>query len=273
MKKNAFTLIELSIVLVIIGLIIGGSFKVLKNMQENAKITNAKDDIKAAKAAVIGYSMTTSSLPNLSTFTNNLSPMKANAHPIKYHDDTNLVTKNICSSLTTVLDVKAKQKDTSIRTIPNVAFVVISESANKTLQTTLTDNGNGTFSVYIAEPFKDFVNGSRYDDVVDWMTLSELQKSVGCENHPLRIVNNSLPSTDTNNSNLYSATIVIDGNYTSPTVNSCTFSPVTHFLYNTTSYKITNTGAEPAGTVMVTCSVTADSKPPVSKKFVITVNP
>ena len=286
MKKNAFTLIELSIVLVIIGLIIGGSFKVLKSMRENAKVTNAKNDVQTAKNAVLGYAMMANFLPTKTFFESDLSPVKANQHQLFYKHDTAIETKNICAFTTTALNVQVDHKDGTTQAIQDVAFVLASESVNKNLQTKLTNNGDGTFTVEVRKPYEKIddeptpINrAEEYDDIVEWVTLAELQKSVGCENKPLRIVNSSLPSTDTTSSSGYSAIIVVDGNYTTPTATSCTFSSSstfpTKFKYNTVGkpYEIWNTGTEPTGTVTVTCSVTADGKPSISKKFAITVNP
>lgn len=280
MKKNAFTLIELSIVLVIIGLIIGGSFQVLKSMQENAKITNAKNDVQTAKNALLGYAMSTNYLPTKIQFESDLSPVKANQHQLFYKHDTDLETKNICAFTTTALKVQVDHRDGTTQTIKDVAFVIASESANKNLQTKLTDNGDGTFTVEVRKPYEKIddeptpINRvEEYDDIVDWATLVELQKSVACENRPLRIVNSSLPSTNTNNSGSYSAVIVVDGNYTTPTANDCTFSPSTHFSYDTdgTTYKISGSSGASAGTVSVNCSISADNKT-VSKLFTITVD-
>jgi len=57
MKKNAFTLIELSIVLIITGFLIGSSVQVFKSMQDGAKVTHAKADVLTAKNAIIGYAI------------------------------------------------------------------------------------------------------------------------------------------------------------------------------------------------------------------------
>ncbi len=54
MKKRGFTLIELSIVLVIIGLLVGGVLKG-KSMIENAKQKRVKTDIDGTMAAVYSY--------------------------------------------------------------------------------------------------------------------------------------------------------------------------------------------------------------------------
>lgn len=54
MRKRGFTLIELSIVLVIIGLLVGGVLKG-KGMIDNAKMKRVKSDIDGVMAAVYSY--------------------------------------------------------------------------------------------------------------------------------------------------------------------------------------------------------------------------
>ncbi|ADN08072.1 type II secretion system protein [Sulfurimonas autotrophica] len=272
MKKSAFTLVELSIVLVIIGLLVGGSFKVLKIMRDRAQTSRAQDDVQVAKEAVIGNTVQNSNtLPSVTFFNQNLSPIKNNQHQLFYADDTNLENIDVCSFNTTNLKVV-----TAARTIDNVAFVIASESSNHNMQTAIKDNGDGTFSVKTYDYSTKVDDNTSpvniidyYDDIVDWVTLSQLQQEAKCSNNLLRIVNSSLPDTDTLNSASYQAKIVIDGNYSAPTADNCTFSPTNNFSYN--NFSITNSGGATAGTVTVDCSVSADGKT-VRKKFAITVN-
>jgi len=276
MKKSAFTLVELAIVLVIIGLLVGGSFKVLKIMRDRAQISRAQDDVKVAKEAVIGNTIQNSNtLPSVTFFNQNLSPVKDNQHQLFYADDINLESINICSLATTNLTVV-----TPSHTINDVAFVVASESSNHNMQTAKKDDGGGNFSVHTYK-YETKVDDNTspvnivdyYDDIVDWVTLAQLQQEAKCSDNLLRIVNTSLPSTDVDSSTSYQATIVIDGNYSAPTGSSCIFTPQNNFVYHSNNFTIDNTaGATTSTTVAVDCSVTADGKT-VSKKFAITVNP
>jgi len=274
MKKRAFTLIEMSIVLVILGLLVGGSFEVLKVMRERSQISRAKDDVKTAKEAIIGNAaINDNTLPSGSYFQQNLSPVKNNQHPLFYADDTNLESKNICAFVNTNLKVETPDK-----TIPDIAFVVASESANHNMQTALTDNHDGTYSVKThkySENVDDNTSpvniAENYDDIVEWVTLAQLQEALRCSDNPLRIVNTSMPSTNIANIASYNAKIVIDGNFSAPTSDSCSFTPSNSgFQYNNFVITHDNTPGV-VGTVQVDCSVTADGKS-VSKKFVITIN-
>ena len=274
MKKSAFTLIELSIVLVIIGLLIGGSFKILKVMRERAQITRAQDDVQVAKQAVIGNTILNYNiLPPVDYFDQNLSPVKSNQHQLLYAYADTLDGNNICSTQSTSLKIEKKHFDTVKQTINNIAFVVVSEGANHNMQTAKSGN---TVKIYDYETNDRDDNATpvdikeNYDDVADWVTLSQLQEEARCSNNPLRIVNSSLPSTNIANSSSYSATIVIDGNYSSPNLN-CNFTDNNRFFLSN-NFVIKNTGTIVGSTnTVVDCNVSADGKT-VAKKFTINVS-
>ena len=277
--RRAFTLIELSIVLTIIGLIIGGSFKVLKIQRENAKTTRAKDNVKVAKEAIVGYALTNNNrLPSVAYFNQNLSPTQNNQHQLFYTYEYNLRISNICAASKTEVTLtiyKHKpsnpQQEIVSKKINNVAYFIASEGSNSVMQTASTTSGT-KINVKVHAP-SVLVNGFNYDDVSDWMTLSQLQEKVGCTNNALRIVNSSLPSTDVDNSVNYNAQIVIDGNYSTPTSSSCTFSPTNNFIYSQSDFTIKHkSSASTAGVVAVNCQMNADGKT-VNKRFAITINP
>lgn len=280
MKRGGFTLIELAIVLVIIGLLVGGSFKILKVMRENSQIATSNQDTQAAVAAVIGNArLNNNTLPSNSFFQQNLSPLKNNqTTPLLYADDSALQNTNICNFKTTNLSIK-----TPTKTIANVAFAVVSAGPNNNMQTAVQTKGGQdyiqtyNYSTKIDNSPTPINIKENYDDVIQWVTLPQLQQTLQCSDNPFRIVNTSLPSTDVANAQNYAATIVVDGNYTAPSSSSCTFSPDDGFVYNPQTLKITNTGKNvTSGTVAVTCSVTVNGGTPnaqtAKKIFVITVN-
>lgn len=218
MKKKAFTLVELSIVLVIIGLLVGGSFKVMKMMRERAKITEAKESVLAAKNAVLGYVMTYPNLPSDNEFQTDLSPIKNNQHPVFYVSDANLsiVNNDICAYNTTALKV-VDNGVTPARTINDVAFVVVHEGADYNMQTAL----NGSNEVHIYGAVNQVDDNTTpvnivdfYDDVVEWVTLAELQQNVDCSQNKLVIINDyALPRDINSSSNYIGANIYADGGF------------------------------------------------------------
>ena len=287
MNRKAFTLVELAVVIMIVGLLVGGSFKVMKSMRERNKITEAKDSVKAAVDAVTGDAMEWDTLITVPNFNQDLSPVKGKTispgvlkMPLHYFPDNTLLVNPICSLNATNLNV-IDNSVSPARTIQNVAFVIAHESVNDNMQTaldiTVTPN---TVTIYgpaaTADDSTVYPNINRptdeYDDIVNWMTLAELQRIVRCSDDPLRIVNNSLPDTmDTAPS--YSATIVIDGNFSAPSSSCSINAPYAgDFQYNASIHTITNlTSSRSSGTAVVNCTVSADGRT-VSKPFVITIN-
>ncbi len=271
MKKRGFTLIELSIVLVIIGLLIGGSFKIFQVMKDRAQTSRDQDDIKVAKEAIIGNAiLNNNTLPSATFFKDNLSPIKNNQHPIFYANDNALQSRDICSFLTTNLKVQ-----TPTRTINNVAFVLASEGPNHNMQTAIKDNLDGTYSVKTYDYATKVDDNTtpkniveNYDDVVDWVTLSQLKSDLRCNDKPFRFLNDSLPSAIKGQS--YSATLYVENNVTSVSI-SCTNNGDKGINFSDPNFSGTPTEA---GTSERTCTATENSPGTrsVTKQFVITIN-
>ena len=213
MKRKAFTLIELAIVLTIVGLMIGGSFKLLKYQREKTKINEAKEIVLSAKNAIIGNTaLNGNTLPDSDYFDENLSPVTNNEHPLLYVYDNNLTMNDACTVSSTSLSVHTPDKN-----ISDIAFVVVSESANYNMQTAYSGG-----VVTLHDPSEEVDDNTSpinrvesYDDVYQWVTLSELQNFVDCSAEQIQIVTpNALPS-DVNSSVSYlgtsSALIVADG--------------------------------------------------------------
>ena len=271
MKKSAFTLIELSIVLVIIGLLVGGSFKVLKIMRERAQITRAQDDVKIAKEAVIGNTiLNANTLPDQAYFDQNLSPVKDNQHPLFYADDTDLEATDICSFTATHLSVV-----TPSHTISDVAFVIASESSNHNMQTAKKDDGDGDFSVHTYK-YETKVDDNtspvniveNYDDIVQWVTLAELQKDLQCSQKPFNFLNTSLPTANVNED--YSATLYVENNVTDVSI-TCDRDSDMGIDFSDPSFSGTPTVS---GTNHWECTASENSPGTrsVTKQYVITIN-
>jgi len=273
MKKRAFTLIELSIVLVIIGLLIGGSFKVLKVMRERAQTSRSQDDVKVAVEAVIGNSIqNANTLPSATFFNKNLSPVKNNQHPLFYTDDTNLESTDICSFTTTNLKVV-----TPSHTINDVAFVVASESSNHNMQTAIKDDGGGNFSVYTYK-YETKVDDNtspvniveNYDDIVQWVTLGQLQKDLECSRKPFTFINRSLPSANVGDA--YSATLYVENNVTDVTITCNEDNSNMGISFTDPSFGGTPT-ASGTDSWQCTASEASPGTRSITKQYVITINP
>ncbi|NPA74389.1 MAG: type II secretion system protein [Epsilonproteobacteria bacterium] len=203
--KKAFTLIELAIVLSILGILIGGGFKIYKMQREKAYVKEAKEYTQASKDAIIGYSLDYIDLPTWSEFAQNLSPVKGTISDLNktlfYFADPDLQNdQDICTFNTTKLQVDVYKNGSLDHTISNVAFVIAARSANHNIQTYYSNNsGQYTVKTYdysskVDDNPSDFTRNEQYDDTIEWVTLSQLQKSINCQNNKPIIVNNySLP--------------------------------------------------------------------------------
>ncbi|QOY53058.1 type II secretion system protein [Candidatus Sulfurimonas baltica] len=208
MKKHGFTLIEMAITLTIIGLIVGGSLKAVKSMREKSKIYEAKENVIAAKNAIIGAALENSYLPNQSEFSKNLSPVKGNQAIMLYSPDSDLVNDDICTYTSTkliVIDNSPNEINPSVpaRTIDNVAFVVASAGANYNMQTATINGTPRVVNIHASFIQTDDnttpidKQSDEYDDVVDWVTLSQLKSSIQCKDS-LRLITNNIPLLDIN---------------------------------------------------------------------------
>jgi len=280
MKKNAFSLIELAVVLTVIGVMVGGSFKLLKMSRESSRTADAKENVLSAKHAIIGDALIYSNLSTSSNFQNNLSSVKGTLTPLLYYPDSLLTTKDICAFSSTNLKIIDNTFTPAVNH-DDIAFVVVSEGANFNMQTAVnTSVTPNTITIYKPSTLVDDNtsdennNQERYDDIVEWVTLVELQNEVGCNENPLRIVNSSLPSTDVVNSKDYKATIIIDGNYSTAIIN-CTFPTPAD---NNFSFSLPNIiqgdtiKTTVTGVVEVNCTVTEGTRQ-AKKRFAITVDP
>lgn len=171
---RGFTLIEMAIVLVIIGLLVSVGAALIGPLTKRAKLTETREIVKNAYESILGFAISNKRLPNQLTdlgikstdaYLNNLLYFKAYANiPPMY---------NICTSVGTYLTIN----DQGINKT-NVAFILFSAGENRV-------NDTGT-----ASPFTIQVPGvSGYDDTTLYIDIDTLRQKV-C--NALRIVTESL---------------------------------------------------------------------------------
>lgn len=218
-SHQGFTLIELAIVLVIVGLLVGLGSSMVGVLTTAIKVRETKDLQDAAVQSVNSWASANNRLPD--TTANGFAavaktPNDAWGRPFIYLYDNNLninPTKDtICGRRSTVITMRqcltancATTAGTDYVDTSNVAFVVISESDDATVQTQATDGAIAASRAAMGRITVD-VNNS---DIVRWVTLDELRSKIGCQGAPLRIVNNELPFGAIPNP--YSVTLTADG--------------------------------------------------------------
>jgi len=278
MKKNAFSLVELAIVLTIVGVVVGGSFKGAKMMREKSRTIESKEYVRAAKEAVVGYTFEFPELPTVSNFDQNLTPVTGTQIKLLYYPDTNLSQlSDVCAFSSTNLSVVDNARSPA-RTINNVAFVVASAGANANMQTKVdTSVSPNVVNIYSPSTKVDDNTTSgyidrasdEYDDIVSWMTLAELQSEVGCNDNPMKFINSRLP--DAKEGVSYSATLYVENNITGITI-SCNSSNAHGISFSSPNF---SSAPDSNGTAHFTCKATEDapSSREVEKEYVITIDP
>lgn len=211
-KKNGFTLVELAIVLVVIGMLVAFGGSMIAPLTTFVKVRETRDMQDSAVQSVISWASSNNTIPNETTFmTVAKSPLDAWGQNLIYLYDSNL------HSATPTKDTICGRRSTDLKLFTNysnsIAFAVISRADNPAFKSTL----NGTLN---SNPINSVITTSgaatgtitatgTNSDLVRWVTLDELRSKIGCLGAPLKIVNNELPFGSYSSN--YSASIIADG--------------------------------------------------------------
>ncbi|MCR4319521.1 MAG: type II secretion system GspH family protein, partial [Candidatus Brocadiaceae bacterium] len=213
-----FSLIELSIVLVIMGILISFGTGMIAPLTKRVKYTETREVVNAAVESIISFASANNRIPTTSEFQSIVrTPRDAWAKDLYYIPDVNLDDLNaggVCGRKTTGITVRicTNALCTSYNDISNVAFVIVSGSENYNIQ---TNNVSGRVTVYqtgtinIDNYTTDMNRPETYDDLIKWITLNELRAKAGCQGSQLKIINNELPYGFQNSQ--YIATVFADG--------------------------------------------------------------
>jgi prepilin-type N-terminal cleavage/methylation domain-containing protein len=206
-KRNSkgFTLIEIAIGLIILGILIALGVALMGPLTKQAKVIDTREAVKAAKEALTGYAVKNGFLPTT------IGPsggreLDAWGKSLVYAVATSLNGSgnacNLTSTDRTVFEctntacTTANQKD-------NVAFIVYStgQDAEGTGTTTQPTGGPacpGSKTCYwIREQASSYTVGAityEYDDIVQYVTLDEIRSARACS---FTITNQSLPDAKT----------------------------------------------------------------------------
>ncbi|HXE96022.1 MAG TPA: type II secretion system protein [Dongiaceae bacterium] len=214
--RRGFTLVELAIVLVIVGLLVGLGSGMTGILSTAIKVRETRDTADANVQAVTSWASANNRIPAATGFGNFSSVAKSRqdswGRPFTflYYSSiarTSPTKDTICGRSSTPLTVTTIDPPATIK---NVAYVILSSGDNpapKEIKSTLngpkiTATANATGNI-IVNP------GAADSDIVRWVTLDELRSKVGCQGAPLKIVNNELPFANVGGN--YSATIFPDG--------------------------------------------------------------
>ncbi len=182
-KQKGLTLVEVAIVLVILGLMIGLGASLIGPLTKRAKLQETRDIVKAAKEAVLGYVVKHKRLPVEAEFRKIVQDKDAWGNKLDYYPVQDLTSGDACCSNATGFTIN--DRGTSKE---NTAFIILSMGENGTNNT--VTNNNGTPPTFTIKEYSD-----TYDDLVQYVTIDELKDRVlSCQS--LEITTTTLPEAE-----------------------------------------------------------------------------
>lgn len=209
--NKGFTLVELAVSLVVIGLLVGLGMSMVGPLMTAVKVRESKENLGGAVESVNSWAAGNNKIPDKDNFKTIVkTTVDAWGRDFIYVYSESLTpgtaTKDtICGRRSTLL----KLIDTNISTTPidNIAYIVFSKGDDAESDTiftsgtltpasgSLSPNDKITTNAFLptASTTSTIVTTDGSNDLVRWVTLDELRTKVGCQGAQLRIVNNELP--------------------------------------------------------------------------------
>ncbi|MEI6209339.1 MAG: type II secretion system protein [Desulfuromonadales bacterium] len=215
---RGFTLIELAVVLVIVGMLVGLGSSMVGPLTTYVRVRETREIQEAALQSVISWASSRNTIPGNTEFaTAAKSREDAWGQDMIYIFDGNLNTPpitrdTICGRRSTSLNLALDAATTKT----NVAFAVLSRADNDAFQSKRGD-GSTPVSGPVSDTITAYSASGKNPDIIRWVTLDELRSKIGCQGAPLKILNNELPFA---NAGGYNATIAADGGvpFTAPDI-------------------------------------------------------
>ncbi len=208
LDSRGFTLVEMAIVLVVIGLLVGMGAGLIGPLTNRAKTSETRDHLSAISSSLQGFAASNNRLPTLLELPTIMKTPNDSWGGALQYITTNVLTTtppSICNYRTTTLTLRICNDAacTTSTTINNIAYLVLSRGTNGNNQTAVTPapltNVPTTINTYLPGMAVDNYAGDinqpadEYDDILVWSTLDELRSKIGCQGAQLKIVNNELP--------------------------------------------------------------------------------
>ena len=212
-NHRGFTLIELSIVLVIIGMLVGLGANLIGPLTTFVKVRETKDIMDADLQAIVSWASSRNMLPNTGATETGFKQVAKSYQDAWNQDFIYLYDGNLSPAASPTKDTICGRRSTFLTlitnsgSISNVAFALSSRADNTAFKSTLSGSIITT-SVGITEA-KTLDASATNGDIIRWVTLDELRSKIGCQGAPLKILNNELPSAKVGDP--YNATLAADG--------------------------------------------------------------
>ncbi len=193
-----FTLVEIAIVLVIVGLLVGLGASMVGPLTKRAKRAESKQAVFRAAESVTGYAaISNNRLPDAAAFVSAIKRRYDSwRKPLHYVFDSSLTGSSVCSATATNITVRHCENAgcSAYTDIRNVAFVVLSTGGNYNNQTAATQAITSPTRIYVwdtgltADNYgADGTNPGEpeYDDIVEVVPLYELRTGLDCTQYDL----------------------------------------------------------------------------------------
>lgn len=186
-KQEGFTLVEIAIVMLIFGLIIGGIMGPLKTQLENIDRKDAEKLIEDTKEAMIGFAIRMDRLPCPDTTgdgqedscandngtvpwaTLGVSPQDPWNRPLTYHVDTSFTSMPFGLSSTGNITVRATSAGATVAS--DIPAIIVSHGKNWVSAGDANEQENSDNDADFVD--KNHINQG-YDDFVGWVNINKL---------------------------------------------------------------------------------------------------
>ncbi len=194
-KERGLTLVELAIVLIVLGILLGIGAGIIGTLIKRVKFNESREIVSAAVEGIVGFATSSGRLPTDAELSSAVRTLKDSyGKDLAYVYDQDLTASSpygLCGLTSTNITVRICQDSgcsTVTQTINNVAFIVISGNGNYNNQTSGTQGVNSPttidvfeYGVNVDNYAGDLNRVEPYDDIVKWVTLHEIQTAQGCE--------------------------------------------------------------------------------------------
>lgn len=194
--KKGFSLIEMTFVIIIIGILLGLTVGTLPIILEQYNTVNTDKKLKEIKSAIVGFTAKNGYLPNNTEFNSLVSNINDGWNStINFSPSSRLINDDVCFRGSTEKNITIGSNTTD-----DIAFTIQSKgkNMNSQLDISLDDLTIPALGSFVDNDNSDGSTTKEFDDRLDWMTLSELRTLSGCQTHTILITSNELPFGNVN---------------------------------------------------------------------------
>lgn len=174
---KAFTLIEMAIVLIIIGILVGLIAPIVTDVVKREKTGNARDYVEQVRDEIVGFALINKRLPTAAELGTKIDVF---GNTLIYHPSTEMTAQDFCSinpgDLYTVTEQLAPS---GTNTYSGIAFIIASPGRDLTQQFTVAGTAVGTYDPRAWTPI---AGQDEYDDIVEFVSFNYLKNKV-CTNN------------------------------------------------------------------------------------------